>query len=158
VSSELGADDAAGTGAIVDNHLLPEALAQSGRHHAPSYVAAAARWKWNDHPDRLGRIILRRHGRRQGEDECGGDERRQGRLWHRVLSRLLSEAELGRRLWLVPQGPCGVDHQAKLGELLLGGHHGVADVAGKAALRAEAQAVHRHKGRRLPNALAQIVL
>ncbi len=39
---KLGADHAAGAGAVVDDHLLAELLAELGADHAPDHVVAAA--------------------------------------------------------------------------------------------------------------------
>src|SRR5262249_3427249 len=56
---------------------------------------------------------------------------------------------------LAPDRARSVDDQSQLGELLVGGHDRVADIAGKSALRAEAEAVLGYISRRLLEALAQ---
>ena len=56
--ADFGADDAAGAGAVVDDDLLAELLAQFCCKHAAEDVVAAARWKRDDHPHRLRWICL----------------------------------------------------------------------------------------------------
>jgi hypothetical protein len=58
-----GADDGAGSAAVVHDDRHPEALRHFRRDHARDHVGAAARRERNDEPYRLGRI---RGGCRRG--------------------------------------------------------------------------------------------
>ena len=56
---ELGADDAARAGPVLDDELLAERGAELGREDADENVGAAAGREWHDQADRPRRIILR---------------------------------------------------------------------------------------------------
>ena len=55
---DVGSDHAAGAGAIVDEHGLPELLPELIGDDAANDVITAARRKWNDQPDRPRRIVV----------------------------------------------------------------------------------------------------
>ena len=59
----VGADDAAGAGAIVDDYRLAEHFRELRRDRARDDVGDAARRRRHDHADRFGRVILRHCGR-----------------------------------------------------------------------------------------------
>jgi hypothetical protein len=70
----IGADDAAGAGAVIDEHGLPEFLPELVGDDAPNDVVTAARRKWNDQPDRARRVVVchsSRNGRRNSSRREG---------------------------------------------------------------------------------------
>ena len=69
---KLGADDAAGAGAIINDHLLAEPIAHLLRDGAADDVVAAAGRERDDQPDRaIGIILLRRGGGRERNQQSG---------------------------------------------------------------------------------------
>jgi hypothetical protein len=62
---DIGADDAAGAGTIIDKNLLAELLTELVGDDAPDRVIAAAGWKRNDQADAAGRVVV--GGGRSGE-------------------------------------------------------------------------------------------
>src|SRR5262249_60264890 len=74
-SRSLRPEHASGAGAVVDEDLLPQPLAERVRNEPPHHVVAAARREWNDQPHRPCRIRL--GGACRGEHErqnCDGEK------------------------------------------------------------------------------------
>ena len=67
---ELGADDAACSGAVLRNHLPAELPAQVRGDHAPDQIVQAAGRERNDDPHLLGGVLLRRRRCREGQDKA----------------------------------------------------------------------------------------
>jgi len=65
LGGEVGADDAAGAAAVIDEDLLAEPFAELVGDDAADHVVAAAGRERDDHADRAARIIVR--GGRPGE-------------------------------------------------------------------------------------------
>ena len=89
VRRKLGADDAAGAGAVVDDHLLAEPLAHLRGDGAADDVVAAAGRERDDQPDRpVGIIRLRRGRGRQRNQQSGGGQQQSARFAHRCSSQI----------------------------------------------------------------------
>ena len=86
VRRQLGADHAAGAGAVVDDHLLAELVAHLLRDDAADHVVAAAGRERNDQPDRPVGIIRLRRGRGGERDQKSGGGQQQRRILGIVLS------------------------------------------------------------------------
>src|SRR5712691_9569297 len=69
---EIGADVAAGSRAVLDDHRLPGSFVQAGRERAGGEIGDPTGRKGDNEPDRLGRV-LRYGGERK--EQSGGDER-----------------------------------------------------------------------------------
>jgi hypothetical protein len=73
VLDQLGAEDAAGTGPVLNDHGLAHGLGHGRGEHACDRVRRSARGVGNDHRDGPRRIFLRRGGQREGEYRGGGE-------------------------------------------------------------------------------------
>jgi hypothetical protein len=99
IGGELAADDAAGAAAVVHHDLLAQPRAQLGGDQAADAVVDGARRERNDQPYRLGRVVLRRGRRREGQQQPRGLEQQCVQSWHHVLPKMR------RRRWMRGSSP-----------------------------------------------------
>ena len=84
IRDQLGADDAAGPGTVLDDDLPAEPLGQVRGDHAADKVVETARRERNDDPHRLGRKFLRGRWSRQRERETRDSEQTSVQSGHAV--------------------------------------------------------------------------